>query len=67
MALAVLILSTEGGRNSLTSISSSPEEAKAAKEALECEGKFLRVDSEQSVKFMARAWQVMENHLYEEL
>lgn len=66
MALAVLIVSTEGGVNSLTTISASEQEAAEALIAVKGKGKFLGIQTENAVKFMARAWQVMGQH-WEEL
>jgi hypothetical protein len=63
MAIAVMIVSTEGGRQTVTTIAASEEEAREAATALEtARPRFLGIDSEAATKYTARAWEVIGQH-----
>ena len=66
MALAVLIVSTEGGRKSCSIISASEAEAAEALTAVKSKPTFIGIDTEKAITYMARAWQVAGEH-YEAL
>lgn len=66
MALALVIASTEGGKKTCTVISASEQEASEALIAVKGEPKFLGINTENAIKYMARAWQVCGEH-YEQL
>lgn len=61
MALAILILSTEGGRNSATMIGAGQQEAVAALDAVHAPSvyKFLDVGNPAAVRYVARAFDVL--------
>ena len=62
MALAMLIVSTEGGQKTCAVISASKQEAAEALTAVKSEPTFIGIDSEKAIKYMARAWQVAGEH-----
>lgn len=66
MALAMLIVSTEGGQKTCAVISASEQEAAEALTAVKAEPTFIGIDTEKAIKYMARAWQVCGEH-YEAL
>lgn len=61
MAIAVMILSTEGGRNTVTTVAASASEAVEAEKVLGCcpERKHFGIETEQAIKYFARAWDVI--------
>ena len=61
MSLAILILSTEGGRHSATMIGAGQQDAAAALDAVHAPSgyKYLDVASDMAVKFVARAFDVL--------
>ena len=61
MAIAVMILSDEGGRDTVTTIAASREEAEKAGEVLSRSParKTLGIETEQAIKFIGRAWDVI--------
>ena len=61
MALAILI-STEGGRHSATMIGANQQDALAALDAVHhpSEYRYLPAGSGLAVKYLARAWEIME-------
>ncbi|WP_029540427.1 hypothetical protein [Selenomonas sp. AB3002] len=62
MAISVVILSSEKGRNTCTFIASSQEEADEAANVIDGEPKkkFLGVDTSEAAEYLGRAWQVMD-------
>ena len=66
MALAMLIVSTENGRNSCSVISASEAEAAEALTAVKSEPHFIGIGTEKAITYMARAWEVCGQH-YEAL
>ena len=64
MAIALMIVSNEGGKESVTTIAASEQEAREAVGVLErgAGSRFLGVETENASKFIARAWEVMDKH-----
>lgn len=62
MALAVLIVSTEGGKNTCSIISASEGEAAEALMAVKSKPRFIGIDTEKATIYACRAWEVMEQH-----
>ena len=61
MAISVVILSSEKGRNTCTFIASSQEEADEAANVIDGEPKkkFIGVNTPEAAEYLGRAWQVM--------
>ena len=61
MSLAVLILSSDGGRKSATLIGSTKEDALAAWDAVYMPARYgyLDADSAAAFRYISRAWEVM--------
>ena len=64
MAIALLIVSNEGGQNSVTTIAANEKEAIEAVKVLASNtgSKFLGIETEGASKYIARAWDVMGQH-----
>lgn len=64
MAIAILIVSNEGGKESVTTIAASESEAREAVGVLErgAGSRFFGVDTEAATAYTARAWEVMGQH-----
>lgn len=61
MSIAVMILSNERGRDYVGIVSESEDAARDAVKVLErgAQSRFLGIESEQAIKCLCRAWEVM--------
>ena len=64
MALALLILSNEGGRDTITTIAANEQEANEAMGVLTrtTDSKFLAYSNPKAMDYVSRAWKVLEPH-----
>lgn len=62
MAVGVLIISNEGGKKTAAMVAANAEQAKELGEVFSLPAyKYLGISTEQAIKYVSRAWDVMGN------
>ena len=62
MAVGVLILSNEGGKKTAAMVAANAEQAKELGETFSLPAyKYMGISTEQAIKYVSRAWDVMGN------